>query len=83
MRSDEKGRAPVVEIMIVNPAIRNLIREGKTYQIYSVIETCRDQGMQTLDQALQDLLNRKIIDSAEALQITRDPENLKKKLGTG
>jgi len=80
MATDGKGRVPCVEIMIVNSAIRNLIREGKTYQIYSVIETARDQGMQTLDQALQDLINRKRIDSAEAFQITRDPDNLKKRL---
>ncbi len=73
-------RVPVVEIMIVNPAIRNLIREGKIYQIYSVIETCREQGMQTLDQALQDLLSRKLIEASEAFQVSRDQENLKKKL---
>ncbi|MFH1063197.1 MAG: type IV pilus twitching motility protein PilT [Candidatus Omnitrophota bacterium] len=78
--SDEQGRVPVVEIMVVNSAIRNLIREGKTYQIYSVIETCREQGMQTLDQALQELLKRKLIGTDEAMQVTRDPENLKKKL---
>jgi twitching motility protein PilT len=82
LKSDEQGRVPVVEIMVVNSAIRNLIREGKTYQIYSVIETCRDQGMQTLDQALQELINRKLIGAAEAMQVTRDPENLKKKLGS-
>jgi twitching motility protein PilT len=82
VKSDEQGRVPVVEIMVVNSAIRNLIREGKTYQIYSVIETCREQGMQTLDQALQELINRKLIGTAEAMQVTRDPDNLKKKLGT-
>lgn len=81
IKSDEQGRVPVVEIMVVNSAIRNLIREGKTYQIYSVIETCREQGMQTLDQALQELLKRKLIGTDEAMQVTRDPENLKKKLG--
>ncbi|MCG2712908.1 MAG: type IV pilus twitching motility protein PilT [Candidatus Omnitrophica bacterium] len=80
MCSDETGRVPCLEIMIVNSAIRNLIREGKTYQIYSVIETARDQGMQTLDQALQDLIINKKILSDEALQITRDPDNLKKRL---
>ncbi|MBI4845764.1 MAG: type IV pilus twitching motility protein PilT [Candidatus Omnitrophica bacterium] len=82
MASDGRSRVPAVEIMIVNSAIRNLIREGKTYQIYSVIETCRDQGMQTLDQALQDLLNKKLIELSEAFEITRNPDNLKKKLQT-
>ena len=80
MRSDETGRVPCVEIMVVNSAIRNLIREGKTYQIYSVIETARDQGMQTLDQALQDLITNKKIETEEAFQVTRDPDNLKKRL---
>ncbi len=80
MKADGEKRVPVVEIMVVNSAIRNLIREGKTYQIYSVIETCRDQGMQTLDQALQDLISRKLIEPKEAFEVTRDPENLKKKL---
>lgn len=80
MRSDEAGRVPCVEIMIVNSAIRNLIREGKTYQIYSVIETARDQGMQTLDQALQDLIANKKIETEDAMQVTRDPDNLKKRL---
>lgn len=80
MGSDENGRVPCVEIMVVNPAIRNLIREGKTYQIYSVIETARDQGMQTLDQALQELIVQKKIGADEAFQITRDPDNLRKRL---
>ncbi|MBU4304294.1 MAG: type IV pilus twitching motility protein PilT [Candidatus Omnitrophica bacterium] len=82
LNAEGKKRIPVVEIMLVNSAIRNLIREGKTYQIYSVIETCRDQGMQTLDQALHDLINRKVIEPKEAFQITHNPETLKKKLGT-
>jgi len=80
MHSDGKSRVPVVEIMIVNPAIRNLIREGKTYQIYSVIETGKEQGMQTLDQALQELIARKQIKQSDAFQITRDPDNLRKKI---
>lgn len=80
MRTDDSGRVPCVEIMIVNSAIRNLIREGKTYQIYSVIETARDQGMQTLDQALQDMITSKKIATEDAFQITRDPDNLKKRL---
>ena len=80
MCSDETGRVPCVEIMVVNSAIRNLIREGKTYQIYSVIETARDQGMQTLDQALQDLITSKKIKTDAAFQVTRNPDNLKKRL---
>ena len=80
MRADNICRLPVVEIMIVNSAIRNLIREGKTYQIYSVIETHRDMGMQTLDQNLQDLISQKLINPQEAIEVSRDPEGFKKKL---
>jgi len=83
MKSDGSGRMPVVEIMIVNSAIRNLIREGKSYQLYSVIETGREQGMQTLDQGLTDLIKRGMINQAEALIVTRDPESLKKKITGG
>ena len=50
-----KGRVAAVEIMLATPAIRNLIREGKEHQIYSVIQTNRAMGMQTMDQALADL----------------------------
>ena len=45
-----------------------------------MIETARDQGMQTLDQALQDMITSNKIASEEAFQITRDPDNLKKRL---
>jgi twitching motility protein PilT len=83
MKQDGSGRIPVVEIMIVNSAIRNLIREGKTYQLYSVIETGREQGMQTLDQALTDLIKRGAIHQADALAVTRDPDNLRKKITGG
>ncbi|MCM8813127.1 MAG: type IV pilus twitching motility protein PilT [Candidatus Omnitrophica bacterium] len=80
LKSDGKGRLAAVEVMVVTPAIRNLVREGKTYQIYSVIEMGREQGMQTLDQALQHLISQRLIAASEAFQVTRDPENLKKKL---
>lgn len=49
------GRVAAIEIMIATSALRNLIREGKTYQIYSVIETGQQYGMQTMDRVLSDL----------------------------
>jgi len=60
------GRIPAVEIMIVNSAIQNLIREQKTYQIKSVIQTNTRQGMCTLDQALGELVARGMISMDEA-----------------
>lgn len=55
------GRVPVVEIMLVNPAIRNLIREKKVYQIDLVIETSLQEGMITLNRALANLIKQKEI----------------------
>lgn len=60
------GRIAAHEIMIGTPAIRNLIREGKIAQMYSAIQTGQSVGMQTLDQNLQDLVRRKLIDSGQA-----------------
>ncbi|HRJ26151.1 MAG TPA: type IV pilus twitching motility protein PilT [Fimbriimonadaceae bacterium] len=48
------GRVAAIEIMLGTPAIKNLIREGKTHQMYSVIETSAKQGMQTMDRSLSD-----------------------------
>ena len=47
-----------MEIMIASPAVRNLIREGKSHQITSVIQTSSNIGMQTMDQHLRDLYQR-------------------------
>lgn len=55
------GRVAAHEIMICTPAIRNLIREGRTSQIYSAIQTGRSYGMQTLDQSLSELVEKGII----------------------
>jgi twitching motility protein PilT len=65
-RLDIKGRVAALEIMIATPAVRNLIREGKTYQIPSMIQTGKKYGMQTLDDAIMDLLQRRIIDATDA-----------------
>lgn len=60
------GRVAAHEIMISNPAIRNLIREAKVAQMYSAIQTGQGQGMQTLDQNLQGLLQKGVITKQEA-----------------
>jgi twitching motility protein PilT len=67
-----------VEIMIANPAIRNLIREGKTHQIPSMIQTGAAEGMQTMDQALRDLYVRGLITYETAMERAHNPEELKK-----
>ena len=57
-RKDGSGRIAAHEIMLGTPAIRNLIRENKIAQMYSVIQTSLGAGMQTLDQCLQELIRR-------------------------
>ena len=55
-----------LEIMIANPAVRNLIREGKTFQIPSMLQTGKKYGMQTLDDAIMELLKKRTIDADDA-----------------
>ncbi len=75
------GRIMAQEIMVVTPGIANLVREGKTAQIYSAIQTGAKQGMQTLEMALRDLyLNRKI-SFEEAMSKTSRPEDLMRMIG--
>jgi twitching motility protein PilT len=62
------GRVAAHEIMLGTPAIRNLIRENKIAQMYSAIQTGQSIGMQTLDQNLQELLNRGMISKDEAIK---------------
>ena len=55
-RRDRKGRVAAFEILIANPAVRNLIREGKTHQIANVMQTSAKVGMQSMEKAIQDLV---------------------------
>ncbi len=72
---DGSGRVAAHEIMIGTPAIRNLIRENKVAQMYSMIQTSQAHGMQTLDQNLADLVRRNVISAAEARSRAKQPEN--------
>jgi len=62
------GRVAAVEIMISNQAIKNLIREGKTYQLFSVVQTSKGTGMQTMEDHIKSLLQKK--------QVTREEANI-------
>jgi len=57
-RIDKEGRCAALEILIANPAVRNLIREGKTFQIPSMMQTGKKFGMQLLDDSIMELVNR-------------------------
>lgn len=65
-RIDKKGRCAALEILICTPAVRNLIREGKTYQIPSAMQTGKKFGMATLDDAIEDLLIKRQIAPEDA-----------------
>ena len=82
-RVDLGGRVPACEIMTGTPAIRNLIRESKTPQMVSAIQTGREHGMQTLDQALRELLLGQRISLDEALTHASDPDGFRRLVGTG
>ncbi len=76
-RLNTKGRVAAREIMIVTPAISNLIREGKTHQIYGAIDTGARVGMVSLDKALADLVKRGLISTEDALAKANRPEMIK------
>jgi len=77
------GRVAAVEIMIATSAVRNLIREGKTNQIYTALETGAQFGMQTMDKVLADLYRTGKISNEEAIARAIDRENYKRFLQGG
>jgi twitching motility protein PilT len=79
---DGKGRALCLEIMVPNAAIRNLIREDKVHQIYSQIQVGQAKsGMQTMNQSLFFLWQRRIISFDDAMSRSSDPDELKQMMG--
>ncbi|MCF7800788.1 MAG: type IV pilus twitching motility protein PilT [Candidatus Marinimicrobia bacterium] len=74
------GRVAAYEIMIGTPAVRNLIRESKTYQIPSVQQTSGKLGMVTMGQSLLALISKGVVDRQDALHIAADSEEIKKQI---
>ncbi|MFQ3586132.1 MAG: type IV pilus twitching motility protein PilT [Fimbriimonadaceae bacterium] len=81
-RASGPGRIPAIEIMIASPAIRNLIRENKTHQIPSVIQTSSAVGMVSMDQCLRDLYLKGQVTLEEAMLRAINIEELKKMIAT-
>ena len=73
-KKDGKGRVPAMEIMIANNAVKNLIREEKTYQIPSVIQAGTKEGMQTLDQSLYNHVMNGLINRKAAEELAENPK---------
>jgi len=80
-RADGSGRIAAVEIMLGNPAVKALIREGKLYQLPNVIRTHRDIGMISLDEALVSLYLRGIITGESVLDFCNDKKEVEKLIG--
>src|SRR6266545_2430307 len=74
--ADEQGRVAAVEILFPGDAVRNLIRQGKIEQVYSVMQTGSNKGMQTLEQAFVDLVSRGIITQETAMARSSRPDQL-------
>lgn len=81
-KKDGKGRCMAMEIMVVTPGISNLIREGKTSQIYSAIQTGRKEGMQTLEAALADLYKQGLVRAEDIISKSSKADELKNLLGS-
>lgn len=79
--ADGKSRVPAVEVLVATQAVRNLIREMKTHQLPSIIQTTASIGMQSLDQALANLHRRGLISIEEALKRAAEPAELRRLIG--
>ena len=75
------GRIAAFEIMLATPAVRNLIREAKTFELPNVMQLSSKDGMQTLDKALATLVSDGIVSQEEAMMKSSNPDQLKKSLG--
>ena len=80
-RADGSGRVVAVEVMLANPPVRNLVREGKIYQLPNVIRTHAQLGMVTLDQSLVNLYDQGIISHENLLAFCNDQEEVEKIAG--
>jgi twitching motility protein PilT len=80
-RADGKGRVAAREVLVTNTAVANLIREGKTHQIYGAIETGMKAGMISMDRALANLVKDGLVTREDAQSKASDPRNLESYLG--
>jgi len=80
-RAKGSGRVLAMEIMPVTPAVRNIIREGKTHQIPNIIQSGSSYGMQSLDMALRNLYLQGLVTYEDALSKAADPEEFARLVG--
>lgn len=77
---NEDGRVAAFEVLIANHAVRNLIREGKTHQIASIMQTNKKIGMQTMDDALLALYMSRQISKDNCIKYAQDPDSMRTKI---
>mgnify|MGYP001073488470 CR=1 FL=1 len=82
-KAGTKGRSVACEILVTTPAARNLIREGKTHQLYTVMQTGTQYGMQTMNSSLADLVRKGHITKDLAIRRSSQPEDLERLLLMG
>lgn len=80
-KAHDKGRVAAVEVMVSTPAVRNLIREGKTHQIQSIVQTGSKFGMKTMDTSLYELVLKGLVTDEDALNHCIDREYMERLLG--
>jgi twitching motility protein PilT len=79
-RIDKPGMVPAVEVLLCTPAVRNLIREARTFEIPNVIETSRSLGMSTLDSSIAELYFNGMISKEDAVAQAAYPDKLERQL---
>jgi len=79
-RVDKAGMVPAVEVLLCTPAVRNIIREGRTFEIQNVIETNRAKGMCTLDSSIAELCFNGMISREDAIEAAAYPDKLEQQL---
>jgi len=80
-RRDDEVMALAMEMLMITPAIRNLIREAKTFQIQSLLQTGASSGMLTMEQSLKGLVDKRWINADDALESCFDPKEMARLLG--
>ena len=81
--ADGRGRAVACEILIVTPAVRHLVREGKVHQIYTVMQTGSQFGMQTMDASVAELLRTGRVSKLVAAHAAHNAEDMRRLIAEG
>ena len=82
-RPDHRGRVPAIEVLVNVPAVANLIREGKTHQIHTVMQTSRAHGMATFETSTHDLIHKGLVSQEDGMNFLRRRSAAKQMSGSG